>query len=104
MWSGATAKVLPAWVDGASYPEFAFATPISEGFHSYTHDPYGNPADAQQAEVRNKLLTIYRWYAGAVARLLAGLQSVIETDGSTLLDKTHARGRSRRTCAEPAAA
>lgn len=88
LWSGATSKVLPVWLDGATYPEFSFATPFSASFHGYTHEPFGDPADAQQAEVRNKLLSVYRWYAGSVARLLAGLQAVTEPDGSTMLDNT----------------
>jgi len=88
MWSGATAKVLPEWLGPDSYPEFQFKSSMSAAFHAYTHEPFRNPSVAPQAEVRNKLLTIYRWYAGAVARLLASLQSVTEPDGSTLLDNT----------------
>jgi hypothetical protein len=88
MWSGATAKVLPQWLNRDSYREFAFKTSMSEGFHAYTHEPFRDPSLGPQAEVRNKLLTIYRWYATAVARLLASLQSVTEPDGSTLLDNT----------------
>jgi hypothetical protein len=88
MWSGATAKVLPRWLEGVSYPEFSFQTPMTQGFHSYTHDPFRDPIDTTQRETRNKLLTIYRWYAGAVANLLERLQSVTEPDGSTLLDNT----------------
>jgi Protein of unknown function (DUF1552) len=88
MWSGATAKVLPVWLNGRSYPQFSFRTPLSAAFHSYTHEPYGDQNDQKQAEVRNKLLSIYRWYAEAVAHLLGSLQAVTEADGSTLLDNT----------------
>jgi hypothetical protein len=88
MWSGATAKVLPVWLNGRTYSDLPFETPMVGGFHSVTHDPYRDPADARQAETRNKLLAVYRWYAGAVAQLLERLQSVVEPDGSTLLDNT----------------
>ncbi|HKU41126.1 MAG TPA: DUF1552 domain-containing protein [Polyangiales bacterium] len=88
MWSGATAKALPRWVDGKSFADLAFDSPLSHGFHSYTHDPFRDLRDAEQVETRLKLLVIYRWYAAAVARLLASLDSVVEADGSTLLDNT----------------
>jgi hypothetical protein len=88
MWSGATAKVLPVWLHGQSYSEFPFNSPMSTDFHAHTHQPYVDPHDADQAEVRNKLLSIYRWYATSVAELLRRMQAVIERDGSTLLDNT----------------
>ena len=88
MWSGATAKVTPRWLDGTIYNDFSYATSMTEGFHSYTHDPYRDQTDAQQTEVRNKLLTIYRWYAESIAHLLGSLQAVTEPDGSTMLDNT----------------
>lgn len=88
MWSGATAKVLPVWLDGQSYSEFSFDSPMSADFHSQTHEPYVDPSDSQQVEVRHKLLSIYRWYAEAVAGLLRRMQEVVEPDGSTLLDNT----------------
>ena len=61
---------------------------MSTDFHAHTHQPYVDPHDADQAEVRNKLLSIYRWYATSVAELLRRMQAVIERDGSTLLDNT----------------
>jgi hypothetical protein len=88
MWSGATAKVLPVWLNGQSYSEFPFQSPMSADFHSHTHEPYVDPSDPQQAEVRHKLLSIYRWYAEAIAGLLRRMQEVVEPDGSTLLDNT----------------
>ena len=88
MWSGATAKVLPVWLHGQSYAEFPFGSPMSTDFHAHTHEPYVDPSHARQAETRNKLLSIYRWYADAVAGLLRRMQAVVEPDGSTLLDNT----------------
>jgi hypothetical protein len=88
MWSGATAKVLPVWVNGQSYTEFPFRSQMTADFHAHTHEPYVDPSKPEQAEVRNKLLSVYRWYAGAVAQLLSRLQAVIEPDGSSLLDNT----------------
>ena len=88
MWSGATAKVLPVWLNGESYTEFPFHSAMSTDFHAHTHMPYVDPREAEQKEVRNKLLSIYRWYAEAVAGLLRRMQAVVEPDGSTLLDNT----------------
>jgi hypothetical protein len=53
---------------------------ISAGHHTLSHK------DDSDAASQSSLVAINTWYASQFAYLLQGLDSVVETDGSTLLD------------------
>lgn len=86
--SGATAKHRVPWVEPGTDPLAPFATEMAKGFHEYTHEPYQDPDEPAQAEVRHKLVGIYRWYAEQVASLADRLAATEQADGSSLLDDT----------------
>lgn len=80
LFSGANAKLRLPWVDSP--------TPMTRGFHEYTHTPYRDMQDPAQVVVRDNLLAIYTWYAERVAGLADRLAAVEQADGSRLLDDT----------------
>ncbi len=73
--------------EGSSNARYNFlngpdGAPITEWHHTLSHEPSGN------ADAMAKLTTISRWHYGKLAQLLRGLDGLVESDGTTVLDNT----------------
>jgi hypothetical protein len=64
--------------DGFPYPFLG----IPDGHHTLSHEGVSNTV------AQDQLTAIYRWYAEQLAYLAARMSTIIEPDGSTLLDNT----------------